>query len=132
MRIATYNLNGVTARLGALLEWLEESRPDVVCLQEIGAAIADGVRGRMSQLGYVHSSGLAHILAGDVEHGVATFSRAPAAHQVVDLSLDGFLRKAIPGLASAVLLEDGEHWLSILNAHLVWGSRAAGSSPNRR
>lgn len=35
MRIATYNINGVTARLQRLLEWLEETRPDVVCLQEL-------------------------------------------------------------------------------------------------
>ena len=35
MRIATYNINGVNARLPRLLEWLEETRPDVACLQEI-------------------------------------------------------------------------------------------------
>lgn len=35
MRIATYNINGVTARLQRLLEWLEETAPDVVCLQEL-------------------------------------------------------------------------------------------------
>lgn len=35
MRIATYNLNGVTARLGNLLDWLEGTRPDTVCLQEL-------------------------------------------------------------------------------------------------
>ena len=35
MRIVTYNLNGVTARLPALLELLEEMAPDVVCLQEL-------------------------------------------------------------------------------------------------
>jgi exodeoxyribonuclease-3 len=35
MRIVTYNLNGVTARLHALLELLDEERPDVVCLQEL-------------------------------------------------------------------------------------------------
>lgn len=35
MRIATFNVNGVNGRLPRLLEWLEESRPDVACLQEI-------------------------------------------------------------------------------------------------
>jgi exodeoxyribonuclease-3 len=34
VRIVTYNLNGVTARLPALLELLETA-PDVVCLQEL-------------------------------------------------------------------------------------------------
>lgn len=37
MIIATYNVNGITARLPVLLRWLEETRPDVVCLQELKA-----------------------------------------------------------------------------------------------
>ncbi|WP_333685140.1 exodeoxyribonuclease III [Pontibaca methylaminivorans] len=35
MKIATFNINGIKARLGALLEWLDEARPDVALLQEI-------------------------------------------------------------------------------------------------
>jgi len=35
VRIATWNINGVKARQEALTRWLEESAPDVVCLQEI-------------------------------------------------------------------------------------------------
>ena len=35
MKIATFNVNGITARLPRLLEWLAESRPDVACLQEL-------------------------------------------------------------------------------------------------
>jgi len=35
MRIATYNINGVKARLPRLLEWLAETRPAIACLQEI-------------------------------------------------------------------------------------------------
>ena len=35
MKIATFNVNGITARLPRLLEWLAESAPDVVCLQEL-------------------------------------------------------------------------------------------------
>ncbi|MYM34784.1 exodeoxyribonuclease III [Duganella sp. FT94W] len=37
MRIATFNVNGIGARLPALLQWLEETQPDVVCLQELKA-----------------------------------------------------------------------------------------------
>ncbi|PWF54933.1 exodeoxyribonuclease III [Massilia glaciei] len=37
MRIATFNVNGITSRLPALLRWLEETRPDVACLQELKA-----------------------------------------------------------------------------------------------
>jgi exodeoxyribonuclease-3 len=35
MRIATYNVNSVGARLPSLLRWLQESGPDIVCLQEL-------------------------------------------------------------------------------------------------
>lgn len=37
MRIATYNVNGVNGRLPVLLRWLDETRPDIVCLQELKA-----------------------------------------------------------------------------------------------
>jgi len=37
MRVATFNVNGIGARLGALLQWLEETKPDVACLQELKA-----------------------------------------------------------------------------------------------
>lgn len=37
MRIATFNINGVNTRLPNLLQWLEETRPDVACLQELKA-----------------------------------------------------------------------------------------------
>ena len=37
MKIATYNVNGVNGRLPVLLQWLGESQPDVVCLQELKA-----------------------------------------------------------------------------------------------
>lgn len=35
MRIATFNINGIKARLPRLIEWLTEAQPDVACLQEI-------------------------------------------------------------------------------------------------
>ena len=37
MRIATYNVNGISSRLPVLLRWLQETMPDVVCLQELKA-----------------------------------------------------------------------------------------------
>jgi exodeoxyribonuclease-3 len=35
MKIASFNINGIKARLPRLLEWLAETRPTVACLQEI-------------------------------------------------------------------------------------------------
>jgi exodeoxyribonuclease-3 len=37
MRIATFNINGITSRLPALLRWLKKTEPDVACLQELKA-----------------------------------------------------------------------------------------------
>jgi len=37
MKIVTYNVNGISARLANLTRWLEETTPDVVCLQELKA-----------------------------------------------------------------------------------------------
>jgi exodeoxyribonuclease-3 len=37
MKIATFNVNGIGARLANLLAWLEEAQPDVACLQELKA-----------------------------------------------------------------------------------------------
>jgi exodeoxyribonuclease-3 len=39
MIIATWNVNGIRARHGQLLEWLDRDRPDIVCLQEIKATL---------------------------------------------------------------------------------------------
>lgn len=35
MKIATFNINGVKARIGALGDWLDDAQPDVALLQEI-------------------------------------------------------------------------------------------------
>jgi exodeoxyribonuclease III len=35
VKIATYNINGIKARLPRLIEWLEETKPEIVCLQEL-------------------------------------------------------------------------------------------------
>ncbi len=37
VKIATYNLNGINGRLPVLLQWLSETSPDIVCLQELKA-----------------------------------------------------------------------------------------------
>lgn len=41
LNIATFNINGIRARLPNLLEWLAREQPDVVCLQELKAQDAD-------------------------------------------------------------------------------------------
>ncbi len=41
MKIATFNINGVKARIGALTDWIDEAQPDVAILQEI-KSVDDG------------------------------------------------------------------------------------------
>lgn len=52
MRIATYNVNGVNGRLPVLLEWLEATAPDVVCLQELKAADERFPEAAIAEAGY--------------------------------------------------------------------------------
>ena len=52
MRIASFNINGVKARLPALLKWLEEAAPDVALLQEIKSVDEGFPREPIEDLGY--------------------------------------------------------------------------------
>lgn len=52
MRIATYNVNGVDGRLPVLLRWLDETRPDIVCLQELKAPQEKFPLGAIQDAGY--------------------------------------------------------------------------------
>ncbi|HEY6482226.1 MAG TPA: exodeoxyribonuclease III [Steroidobacteraceae bacterium] len=52
MKIVTYNVNGINARLANLLRWLRESTPDVVCLQELKAPTEKFPVGEIRDAGY--------------------------------------------------------------------------------
>jgi exodeoxyribonuclease-3 len=52
MKIATYNVNGVNGRLPVLLRWLEESQPDVVCLQELKSPNEKIPEKAVAEIGY--------------------------------------------------------------------------------
>jgi exodeoxyribonuclease III len=52
MKIATFNINNVNKRLANLLAWLDEARPDVVCLQELKAEDRRFPRSAVEQAGY--------------------------------------------------------------------------------
>ena len=79
MRIATWNVNSVSARLPRLLEWLKDTAPDAVCLQE--TKIADFPVEEVGALGYevaAHGDGrwngvaiLSRVGLADVRRGLA-------------------------------------------------------------
>ena len=83
MRIATYNVNGVNGRLPRLLEWLDETRPDVVALQEIKTTDEKCPAQALEAAGY---SSVWH--GQRSHHGVAILSRNARPSE---------LRRGLPG-----------------------------------
>lgn len=73
MRIATFNINGINARLPRLVEWLEATQPDVACLQEIKTVTENWPTDAIKAAGY---HGLIHGQKGF--NGVAILTREPA------------------------------------------------------
>ncbi|TCD12341.1 exodeoxyribonuclease III [Oricola cellulosilytica] len=52
MKIATWNINGVKARLDTVLSWLEQSQPDITCFQEIKSVDENFPREAFEAAGY--------------------------------------------------------------------------------
>lgn len=52
MKIVTYNVNSIKARLPNVLEWLKEAQPDIVCLQEIKCVDENFPGMEIEELGY--------------------------------------------------------------------------------
>ncbi len=72
MRIATWNINGIKARLGVVEHWLKETGPDIVALQEIKSVDENFPREPFEALGYnVETHGQKSF------NGVAILSRLP-------------------------------------------------------
>lgn len=83
MRIATYNINNVVARLPQLRAWLEVTRPDVVCLQELKCVESNFPFEELETLGY---ESLVH--GQKTWNGVAVLSRGSAPLEI---------RRQLPG-----------------------------------
>jgi exodeoxyribonuclease-3 len=82
MKLATFNINGIKARVEALTAWLVQATPDVVCLQEI-KSLDDGFpRDTFEALGYrVETHGQKGF------NGVAILSKLPLSD----------IRRGLPG-----------------------------------
>lgn len=103
MKIATFNVNGINARLPRLLEWLAESAPDVACLQELKCVDAVFPEAAIREAGY---QAIWHGQKGF--NGVAILSRGSAPVEV-RRGLDGdpadeqsrYVEAAVDGLVVA-------------------------------
>ncbi len=81
MRLATWNVNSVKARLPRLLDWLDQAKPDVLCLQETKCAADAFPAAEVAELGYetaAHGDGrwngvalLSRVGLADVRRGFA-------------------------------------------------------------
>ncbi len=72
MKLATFNINGIKARIEALPAWLADAKPDVVCLQEIKSVDEGFPREIFEDMGYrVETHGQKGF------NGVAILSRLP-------------------------------------------------------
>jgi len=82
MRLATWNINGLRARLDFIALWLEARRPDVVGLQELKTPTEDFPHELFAELGY-HA-----LVHGEKSwNGVAVLTREPA--ELVTAGLPG-------------------------------------------
>jgi exodeoxyribonuclease-3 len=80
MKLVTWNVNSIRARLERAQAWLEKNNPDVVCLQELKSLETDFPAEMVAKLGY-------HVLAAyqRTYNGVAILSRVPVVDPVVGL-----------------------------------------------
>lgn len=106
MRIATWNVNSVTARLPRLLEWLETRQPDVACLQELKVTEDAFPHLPVAGLGYeaaVHADGrwngvavLSRVGLEDVRRGLADEPGFPEPEtRAVSAVCDGVLVRSV-------------------------------------
>lgn len=72
MKLATFNINGIKARIGALSDWLQDTQPDVALLQEIKSVDEAFPRQHFEDMGYIVET---HGQKGF--NGVAILSRLP-------------------------------------------------------
>jgi exodeoxyribonuclease-3 len=83
MKLATWNVNGIRARAAQVQDWLEQERPDVVCLQELKAELAQipGVVQREDYHAFWHCckgySGVSLQIRKDAFPGVPVYSHPP-------------------------------------------------------
>ena len=114
IKLATWNVNSVKARLGHLTRWLETAKPDIVCLQELKCQAEDFPALEVKALGY-----FAEVAGQKTYNGVAILSREKATDVV----------RALPGDKSdeqARYIEATIGGLRVASVYLPNGNPAPG------
>ena len=118
LRIASWNINSVRARIDIVERFLREEAPDILCLQETKVADPQFPEGPFRQLGYNHI-----VINGQpMHHGVAILSKFPLLKRdarYVSASQDPFdihARKVVMVQVDA----PGVGLVNVFSAHLSW------------
>jgi exodeoxyribonuclease-3 len=109
MRLVTWNVNSIRARLPRVLPWLEQHEPDVVCLQEIKCRDEQFPLEPIEEVGYS-----AAVFGQKTYNGVAILARSAPEDVVRGLPDD-----PAPGEARVLAATVGD--LRVVNAYVVNG-----------
>jgi exodeoxyribonuclease-3 len=103
LKVASWNINSVRARIEIVEQFLTQEQPDILCLQETKVIDCDFPRAMFLRLGYRHI-----ILCGQrMHHGVAIISRVPLVEEVRnDWQANGEARHIGVRLPSGIRLEN--------------------------
>lgn len=139
MRFATWNVNSVKARLPRLLDWLDTTKPDVVCLQETKVAADAFPSTEVGELGYAseaYGQGrwngvalLSRVGLEDVRHGFPGEPGYPDVEARAISALSGGIRFMSVYIPNGRTPEDPHYqyklaWLAALRAALVTDVKA--------
>ncbi|MEE9434696.1 MAG: exodeoxyribonuclease III [Sphingorhabdus sp.] len=103
LRIASWNINSVRARIDIVQRFLREEAPDILCLQETKVTDEIFPEGVFRQIGYNHIA----INGQPAYHGVATISRVPIhGRKVHDWQANGEARHVGVMLANDIQLNN--------------------------
>lgn len=89
MKLATWNVNSIAARLPLVLRWVESAKPDILCLQEIKCVSERFPSADFEALGYT-----CEVFGQPTYNGVAVLSRSPIDEAHRGLSEDDAARNA--------------------------------------
>lgn len=118
MRIATWNVNSVKAHLESVTTWLQQAKPDVVCLQEIKCEDHAFPVAHFEELGY---SSLVH--GQKTYNGVALLSKLPM--EDVQRGLPGDATDEQARFIAATVI-DGNKAVRVCGLYLPNGNPAPG------
>ncbi len=121
MRITTWNVNSIKQRVGHLLGFLDEARPDVVCLQELKCQDAAFPRAEIEAAGYGVET-----LGQKAYNGVALLVRRPLASTQLRRGLPGDAEDEQARYIEALVHGDGVAPVRVASIYLPNGNPAPG------